>query len=60
MSFENKGSMVATIIVAQDGTGNYDCDGVNDQVQIALAIAAIAAARAPSPTSLAPKGPLAS
>jgi len=38
MSHENKGSMTTSIVVAQDGTGNFDCTGVNDQVEIALAI----------------------
>jgi len=38
MSHENRGSMTTSIVVAQDGTGNFDCTGVNDQVEIALAI----------------------
>jgi len=38
MSFENKGSTVATIIVARDGTGNFNCSGVNDQVDIGNAL----------------------
>lgn len=38
MSYDNKGSMVSSVVVAQDGTGNFNCNGTNDQVDIGNAL----------------------
>jgi len=45
MSFENKGSMGATIIISRepDRSGNFVCDGVADEVQINAAIGLVTA-----------------
>ena len=36
--YENKGLHGATAIVARDGSGNFNCNGTNDHVDIEAAI----------------------